>query len=297
MLPFAGVATFLRAPHRPLNESWQAEVGVLGVPWDGAVGYRPGARFAPQALRLASLRYPLSEQGYYHPLHGYRLQGVRVVDAGDVDTPPMDYETAFARITESARLLRQRVKLPLFLGGDHSITFPLLRAFDDVPDLHVVQIDAHLDFTDERDGVRYSNSSPFRRAVEALPNLTHITTVGLRGVRFDPEAVQAAQARGHTLVFREALREGHSLPLPSGKPVYLSVDADALDPAVLPAVNSPEPDGLSFHEAARVIAETIRNNTLVGVDFVELTPTLDPTQNSALIAVRLLLEVLIARFG
>ncbi len=297
MVPFAGVATFLRAPHHTLSGSWQAEVGVLGVPWDGAVGYRPGARFAPQALRLASLRYPLSEHGYYHPLHGDRLKGVRVVDAGDVDTPPMDYETAFARITESARLLRQRVQLPLFLGGDHSITFPLLRAFDDVPDLHVVQIDAHLDFTDARDGVRYSNSSPFRRAVEVLPNLTHITTIGLRGVRFDPEAVQAARARGHTLVFREALREGQPLPLPSGKPVYLSIDADALDPTLLPAVNSPEPDGLSFHEAVQIIAEIIRQNTLVGADFVELTPTLDPTQNSALTAVRLLLEALIARFG
>src|SRR5690625_7715238 len=84
--------------------------------------------------------------------------------------------------------------------GDHCVRFPQRRAYDDVRDLHVVQLDAHLDFTDERNDTRYSNSSPFRRAVEALPNLTHITTIGLRGLRTDPEAAAAARARGHTLV-------------------------------------------------------------------------------------------------
>ncbi len=294
MLPFAGIATFLRAPHRPLSESWQADVGVLGVPFDITVGYRPGARFAPQAVRQTSLRYALSPDGYYHPREGWRLRGVQVIDAGDVDIPTLNYELAFDRITAAARTLRQRVKLPLFIGGDHSITYPLLLAFDDVPGLHVVQIDAHLDFSDERDGTRYSNSSPFRRAVEAMPNLAHITTIGLRGVRFDPEAVQAAQARGHTLLFCDEWRQQPSPDaLPAGKPVYLSLDVDALDPAVLPATSSPEPDGLSFGEVAQIIQLVARRNTLLGADLVELTPALDPSGNSALIAARLLLEVML----
>jgi len=295
MLPFVGVATFLRAPHRPLDERWRADVGLLGVPFDLTVGYRPGARFAPQAIRLASLRYALPPEGYYHPRYGWRLRGVQVVDAGDVDIPTLNYELAFERITAAARALRERVRLPLFVGGDHCVSYPLLLAYDDMPDLHVVQIDAHLDFSNERDGTRFSNSSPFRRAVEALPNLRHITTIGLRGVRFDAEAVQTAQTRGHTLLFREELR-GIDLAetLPVGKPVYLSLDVDALDPALMPATSSPEPDGLSFGETAQIIQQVARHNTLVGVDLVELTPSLDPSGNSALIAVRLLLEVMMA---
>ncbi len=295
MLPFVGVATFLRARYCPLSEAWQADVGFLGVPFDLAIGYRPGARFAPQAVRQASLRYALPPEGYYHPRDGWRLKGVQVIDAGDVDIPTPDYEQAFERITASARALRARVRLPLFVGGDHSVSYPLLRAYDDVPDLHVVQLDAHLDFSDERDGTRYSNSSPFRRAVEALPNLQHITTIGLRGVRFDAEAVQTARARGHTLLFREQL-EGLDLAtvLPQGKSVYLSIDVDALEPALMPATSSPEPDGLSFRETAQIIALVAQRNTLVGADLVELTPQLDPSGNSALIAVRLLIEVMMS---
>ena len=295
MLPFVGVATFLRAPHRPLSEAWQAEVGFLGVPFDLTVGYRPGARFAPQAIRQASLRYALPPDGYYHPQHGWRLQGLSLVDAGDVDLPALHYELAFERITHAAKSLRQRVKLPLFVGGDHSITYPLLLAFADVPELYVVQLDAHLDFSDERNDCRYTNSSPFRRAVEALPNLRHITTIGLRGVRFDPEAVQAAQARGHTLLFCDEWRANRPFDaLPQGKSVYLSLDVDALDPAILPATSSPEPEGLRFGEVAQIIQHVAQHNTLVGADLVELNPMLDPTGNSGLVATRLLLEVLLA---
>jgi len=295
MLPFAGIATFLRSPSRSLSEEWRADVGFLGVPFDLAVGYRPGARFAPQAIRQASLRYALPLEGYYHPRHGWRLKGVQVGDVGDVDIPTLNYEQAFERITAAARALRSRVRLPLYVGGDHSVSYPLLLAYDDVPDLHVVQLDAHLDFSDERDGTRYSNSSPFRRAVEALPNLRHITTIGLRGVRFDAEAVQAAQARGHTLLFREEVPRTDLMEvLPGGRSVYLSIDVDALDPALLPATSSPEPDGLSFGEAAQLIQLIAQRNMLVGVDLVELAPSLDPSGNSALVAVRLLLEVMLS---
>lgn len=294
MLPFVGIATFLRAPHRPLSEAWQAEVGFLGVPFDLTVGYRAGARFAPQAIRQASLRYALPPEGYYHPQHGWRLTGVQVVDAGDVDIPTLNPMLTFERITTAARALRERVKLPLFVGGDHSVSYPLLLAYNDVPDLHIVQLDAHLDFSDERDGTRYSNSSPFRRAAESLPNLRHITTIGLRGVRFDAEAVEAARTRGHTLLFREELPTYHLADiLPAGKPVYLSIDVDVLDPALMPATSSPEPDGLSFREAAELIRLVAERNALVGVDLVELTPHLDPPGNSALVAVRLLLEAML----
>jgi arginase family enzyme len=148
------------------------------------------------------------------------LAGLDLVDAGDVALAGLERAGERERITAAARALRARADLPLFLGGDHSISFPLLRAFDDVPDLHVVQLDAHLDFSDRRGDDRYGNGSPFRRAVEALPNLAHVTVVGLRGLRTDPEAYEAALARGHTLLRADAVRddlESVLAALPSGR--------------------------------------------------------------------------------
>lgn len=296
-LPFSGLVTFARAEPASLEEAWQADVGVLGVPFDIALGFRPGARFAPRALREASLRYAVPAAGLYDLRSGrMRLAGRTFRDAGDVTLPALEPELARRRIEEAARALRQRASLPLFLGGDHSISYPLLRAFDDVPDLHVVQLDAHLDFTDQRNDTRYSNSSPFRRAANDVANLRHITTVGLRGLRSDPEAVAAARARGHTLVpMWELDRLQHSLP--TGQNVYLSIDVDALDPSIMPATSSPEVSGLSYDQLFSAIAQVVRDNRLVGIDLVELTPHLDASGNSSLLAARLLVETLAEYFG
>lgn len=291
-LPYGGVATFARAPQVQPGGDWQADVGVLGVPFDIALGFRPGARFAPRALREASLRSVPPFSG----LDGtVRLAGVTFADAGDVVLPSLEPELMRDRTTAAAREVRARCRLPVFLGGDHSVSFPLLRAFHDVPDLHVVQLDAHLDFTDVRNDTRYSNSSPFRRACEALPNLTHITTVGLRGLRFDPEAVAAARARSHTLIpMTDVTRDLGAVldALPTGKNVYLSIDVDGLDPAVLPGTSSPEPDGFTYAQAMAVLAAAAQRNTVVGLDLVELAPNLDPTGRSELLMARLIMETL-----
>lgn len=295
-LPFTGPAAFLKAPHRPLSEPWTADVGFLGLPYDFAVGYRPGARFAPNALREASGRYAPGPEGYFDlETETYRLQGMSLVDAGDVDPAQLEYAESFRRITEAARELRRRVRLPVFVGGDHSVTYPVLRAYDDLEELYIVQLDAHLDFSDFRNGTKYSNSSPFRRAVEELPGLKHITVVGLRGLRTNPEAYRAAKARGHTLIPATKVRQNLSevlAQLPQGKKVYLSFDADVLDPSILPGTSSPEVEGLTYGEAMQVVRQTIAQNELVGFDFVELTPNLDPSGLSALVGARLLAEVL-----
>ncbi|WP_288434525.1 arginase family protein [uncultured Deinococcus sp.] len=291
-LPYSGIATFARAPLRDLGDDWHADVGVLGIPFDIALGFRPGARFAPRALREASLRSVPPFTG----LDGRtRLEGVTFADAGDVALPSLEPELARGRITQAARALRERCRVPVFLGGDHSVTYPLLRAFADVPALHVVQLDAHLDFSDTRNDTRYSNSSPFRRAAEALPNLVHITTIGLRGLRFDPEAVAAARARGHTLIPMLDVQAGLAdvlEQLPRGENVYLSVDADGLDPSVLPGTSSPEPDGLGYGQAMGIIRAVAAHNAVVGLDLVELAPNLDPSGLSALIGARLVMETL-----
>lgn len=300
MLPFAGIPSFVRAALVSLDAEWNSDVAVLGIPFDIALGYRPGARFAPRAIREASLRFSLTREGFYDFREDRtQLAGLRICDAGDVDLPSLEPEIARERIESGARELRARARLPIFLGGDHSVSYPVLRAFDDIEDLHVVQIDAHLDFTEERNGTRYSNSSAFRRAVEDLPNLKQITTLGLRGLRFDKEAVEAARRRGHTLVPMWEMDDLHRVAekLPRDKSVYLSFDVDAFDPSVFPATSSPEVDGLSYASAVRLVQAVAKHNTVVGFDLVEMTPHLDPSGNSALLASRLILEFLMAVFS
>lgn len=295
-LAFTGPATFFKAPHRPLGEDWQADVGFLGIPYDFAVGYRPGARFAPGALREASGRFAPGPEGYFDlETETYRFRGATLVDAGDVDPAQLEYQASFRRITEAALELRKRVRLPVFVGGDHSISYPILRAYADLEELYVVQLDAHLDYSDSRNATRFANSSPFRRAVEDVPGLKHITVVGLRGLRTNPEAYHAARVRGHTLLGARRVQE--NLPwvleqLPKGKKVYVSFDADVLDPAILPGTSSPEVEGLSYSQAVAVVRRVLEQNELVGFDLVELAPNLDSSGLSALVGARLLAEVL-----
>ncbi|PZA08035.1 MULTISPECIES: agmatinase [unclassified Meiothermus] len=295
-LAFTGPTTFLKAPHRPLSEPWSAEVGFLGLPYDFAVGYRPGARFAPGALREASGRYAPGPEGYFDlETETYRLRGVNIVDAGDVDPAQLEYIETFRRITEAARELRKRVRLPVFVGGDHSVSYPVLRAYDDLAELYVVQLDAHLDFSDSRNGTKYSNSSPFRRAAEEVPGLKHLTVIGLRGLRANLEAYRAARDRGHTLITARQVREKLAWvldQLPQGKKVYLSFDADVLDPSIMPGTSSPEVEGLSYAEAMAVVRRTLAHNELVGFDLVEIAPNLDSSGLSSLVGARLLAEML-----
>jgi agmatinase len=295
-LSFTGPATFFKAPYRALAEDWAADVGLLGLPYDFAVGFRPGARFAPEALRAASGRYAPPPEGFYDLETGrHRLAGVRLVDAGDVDPAQLEYQETFGRITEAARALRRRVRLPVFVGGDHSVTYPVLRAYDDLDAFTVVQLDAHLDFSSARNGTRYANSSPFRRAAEAVPGLSHIAVFGLRGLRTSPEALEAARERGHALVTARGIREdisGALAAVPQGRKVYLSVDIDALEPSLAPGTSSPEVDGLTYAEAVAVVARTVAQNELIGFDLTELAPNLDPTGLTSLVGARLVAETL-----
>src|SRR5690606_12584494 len=166
---------------------------------------------------------------------------------------------------------------------DHSISYPLLRAYRGSGAVHVVQFDAHLDYSRERNGTGLSNSSPFRRAFEDVENLSGRTVVGLRGMRADQEAAAASQAAGHQLIMAEEVHEAFAevlQRLPGGEQVYLSLDVDVLDPAELPGTSSPEPGGLTFRQLKKLLATVIEGNELIGVDLTELAPQLDPSGRS-----------------
>ncbi len=205
-----GFASFFRAPVVEDMAAWHADVGFAGVPFDGGTNDRPGARFGPAAIRDASTRYEPGEDwsGWIDAESGARiLAGVSMADVGDVDVRTVDLRENFDIITEAARLVRRNCRVPVFVGGDHAITFPIVRAFDDTP-LTLIQFDAHQDYTDDKYGVRYSHDNHMRRSSE-LPHVKQIVQIGLRGVieRFEPW--EAAQRDGVIIVPAERIvREG-----------------------------------------------------------------------------------------
>jgi agmatinase len=270
----------------------------MGIPYDFGVGFRAGARWGPAAMRQASGRYAPPVEGFYDLVTGRRrLAGVRLADFGDVDPAQLETDVTFARVTEAARLARRAATLPVYIGGDHSLTYPLLRAYDDERGFHVLQFDAHLDFSDARNGTSFSNSSPFRRASQDVPGLKGVTVIGLRGLRFDQEAVAAATARGHTLVTADAVHESLTAvrdSLPRGRRLYVSLDVDALDPAEVPGTSSPEPGGLGFRQLTTLLCQALADNDVIGFDVMELAPELDPSGRSQLLVARLLADALAA---
>ena len=208
-----GFASFFRAPVVEDMETWHADVGFAGVPFDGGTNDRPGARFGPP--RSATRRRYEPGRGVVRldrRRDGARiLAGVSMADVGDVDVRTVDLRENFDIITEAARLVRRNCRVPVFVGGDHAITFPIVRAFDDLPDpsgLTLIQFDAHQDYTDDKFGVRYSHDNHMRRSGE-LPHVKQIVQIGLRGVieRFEPW--EAAQRDGVIIVpAARIVREG-----------------------------------------------------------------------------------------
>lgn len=295
-LPFVGIPTFAGVPHVSLEDAWRADAAVIGVPYDFAVGFRPGARFAPRAIRDSSMRYPISAGPMWlGDVNRYLYESAIVVDVGDVDIVQLEYEESFRRITESIRALRAHDAIPVVLGGDHSITYPVIRGFDGAEPLHIIQFDAHLDYLDSRSGTRYSNSSPFRRIQES-GRVKSITTVGLRGIRTSPDAYRDATAAGNTLIWASDV-EDHGIEwvtrqFPKGAFCYVSIDIDGLDAAIAPGTGSPEPGGLTFRALQRMLRWIADNTTVVGFDLVEVSPMVDPTGMTSLVAAHIVVEFL-----
>jgi agmatinase len=296
-----GFASFFRAPVVEDMEAWRADVGFVGVPFDGGTNDRPGARFGPAAIRDASTRYEpeAAWQGWIDAERGVRvLRGVSMADVGDVDVRTVDLLENFDIITEAARVARRDCRVPVFVGGDHAITYPIVRAFDDGP-LTIVQFDAHQDYTDEKFGVRYSHDNHMRRSSE-LPHVTQIVNVGLRGVleRFEPW--EAARRDGVIIVPAErVVREGAAAALagvPGGGRAYLTIDIDVLDPAGAPGTGYPEPGGLSYYQLKEALRLVAARYEVVGFDVTEVDPVYDASGVTARVAAKLMLDLLAAVF-
>jgi len=297
-LPFVGICSFGK---RPICTDWSAisaDVAVMGAPLDMGTQYRSGARFGPRGIREASTLFSFGHAGAYdHEDDVTYLPGdVRIVDIGDADIIHTDQAQSLANIEKGVRAILAAGALPVVLGGDHSITIPCIAAFDDQPPIHVVQIDAHLDFVDMRHGVRTGHGSPMRRAADQA-HVTGMTQLGIRNVSSTARDgyAQARKMGSDILSVRQVRALGVAAVLariPVGKRYYLTIDIDGFDPSIAPGTGTPSHGGFTYYEGLELIAGLARRGTIVGLDLVEVAPPYDPTDSTSILAAQLLLNAL-----
>ncbi len=290
--------TFIGLPSAELDALGQARVVVLGAseasPY--VVGERSHSADGPAMLRRASAQFAGSLGQYDFDLDAtlFPVKEDRrgCVDAGDVPTNPWDAEGNRARITAAMRRVLEAGAVPILLGGDDSVPIPALAAYAGHGPLTILQVDAHVDWADVIQGNAYGYGSTMRRAAE-YPWVTRMVQVGMRGLG-SGESWQHDDARGwgSTLVTSYALHEqGPAAVLDAiapGARVFISIDCDGIDPAVLPAVNMPTPGGLTYEDMIRILRGVAAKATIAGLALVEYVPSRDDRhQLSGLVAARI----------
>ncbi|MEO8247183.1 MAG: arginase family protein [Chloroflexota bacterium] len=296
------MTTFLGVPSGAVTDA--ADATILGIPHGvpyPAPGLTAGCAAAPAAIRARSQRLARFVGHHDFDLDGPMLPSgstYRIIDAGDVTGDPADGAGNSGRAETAVREIAAAGSVPIVLGGDDSVPIPVLRGLDAAGPLHVLQVDAHLDFRDTVAGIRDGYSSPMRRAAE-MGHVARIVQVGLRGVgSARPGDVADARAAGNVLITARQLRE-RGVPwlleqLPVDAPLFIAFDCDGLDPAVLPAVSGLSPGGLAYDEAVDLLTGAANRCRLVGAAFTELVPDRDVNERSALVVVRLVSLLLAA---
>lgn len=293
--PYAGIATFARAPYRP--EPVPVDVAVLGVPYDSSTSYRAGTRFGPRAIREQSLLL----WGYNNVLRVKPLEVLHVVDAGDVDVvPPSIADTHQAIESHISRWLGVGTQV-IALGGDHSLSLPALRAHARKHGpLALIHFDAHPDTWDsEYPNHKYSHGTPFIRAIEeGLVDTAAYVQLGIRGPTAGPADYQDALRLGANMItlddFRRIGLEAaiQTLRATVGNcPVYVTLDIDCVDPAFAPGTGTPEVGGLTSWEILQLV-RGLAGLKLVGGDLVEVSPPYDHAGITAILAANLVFELL-----
>lgn len=293
--PYQGICTFGRRPHT--RELSGVDVAILGVPYDSSTSYRSGARFGPRAIREQSLLL----WGYNNAQQVAPFEVLNVVDYGDVDVIPVDIVATHRVIEQTAATILESGSRLISLGGDHSISLPLLRAHHKRHGpLAVVHFDAHPDTWDEEyPTFKYSHGTPFRRAIEeGLIDTDAYLQIGIRGPTAGPQDYADARQLGARLItFDEATDLGVRGVLAEiqqrvgPRPVYVTLDIDAVDPAFAPGTGTPEVGGFTSHQMLQLL-RGLTGLKLVGADLVEVAPPFDSQNITAILAANLVFELL-----
>jgi agmatinase len=294
-LPFVGISTFGKSPVSLDWDNIEADVAIMGAPYDFGTQWRSGARFGPRSIREASTLFSFGHAGAYdHEDDVTYLQAVRMVDIGDADIVHTDTVKSHANIELGVRKILAAGALPVVLGGDHSINIPCINAFSDHGPVHVVQIDAHLDFVDERHGVRFGHGNPLRRAAEKS-YVTGLSQIGIRNVSSTArEGYEDARRMGSDILsvrqFRKLGVDAVLERVPRDRRYYVTIDIDGFDPSIAPGTGTPSHGGFIYYEILELLAGLVKRGPVVGVDLVEVAPDYDHTGTTAILAAQLLLN-------
>ncbi len=297
-LPFVGISTFAKKPYVDDWSTIDADVCVLGAPFDFGTQWRSGARFGPRAIREASTLFSFGHAGAYDHEDDATYLGsdVRIVDLGDADIIHTDTLSSHRNIAQGVSRILDAGALPVVMGGDHSVNIPCVDAYEGRGPIHILQIDAHLDFVDERHGVRYGHGNPMRRAAEK-DYVTGLTQVGIRNVSSTAkEGYEAARAMGSDILSVRQARalgpEGVLARIPEGARLYVTIDIDAFCPSIAPGTGTPSHGGFLYYDVLEILQGAAKRHEIVGMDLVEVAPDYDPTGSTAILAAQVLMNFL-----
>jgi len=293
---YAGIATYAKLPR--LEDVAQAEIAVVGIPFDTGVSFRPGARFGPNHVReISRLIRPYNPAQDASP-----FELVQVVDAGDITANPFNLDEAVNQIDEAATDLGKEVEKIVTIGGDHTIALPLLRAINKKHGpVVVLHFDAHLDTWDTYFGAPTTHGTPFRRASEeGLIDMESSMHFGIRGPLYSRQDLADDTMLGFSVITSEFVEEeGIQAAIDrmrariGDKPLYISIDIDVLDPSHAPGTGTPEAGGLTSRELLRAL-RGIADLNIVGADVVEVAPAYDHAQITGVAASHVVYELITA---
>ena len=297
-LPFVGVSTFAK---RELVTDWSqinADAAVLGAPFDFGTQWRAGARFGPRGIREASTLFSFGHSGAYDHEDEitYLNESVKIVDIGDADIIHTDTKKSHKNIEDGVRSILSAGALPVVLGGDHSVNIPCVNAFSNYGPIHILQIDAHLDFVDIRHGVKYGHGNPMRRAAEKS-YVTGLTQVGIRNVSSTAkEGYDSAKAMNSDILsVRQTRKIGPKNlvdRIPKEAKVYVTIDIDAFCPSIAPGTGTPSHGGFLYYDVLEILQCLSKQNKIVGIDLVEVAPDYDHSGSTTILAAQILLNFL-----
>jgi agmatinase len=279
--PFVGIPSFLRSRICNDPSEFDGAIGILGVPYDEGSPFLAGSRMGPRSIREHSLRFVYGEGGFYNLDNKQTYLEVEmnaglIQDCGDADIAPSNPERSFASATEMTREILERGGLPVVIGGDHSITYPIVRAFTER--LHVIHFDAHIDYAPFVHDLRFTNAHAFRH-IRPMLHVASLIQVGIRSLRNTSEAIGDAIRDGNQVItmseFRRLTPEGIAALVPAGESTYVSIDVDALDLPLVPGCVSAEPNGMTYAELSETLKAIAEHTNVIGLDFVEVNPQLD----------------------
>ena len=291
---FTGIPTFMRLPH--ITQPEELDIAIIGIPFDGGTTYRPGPRFGPRNVRVQSaIIRPWNPVLNVNPFAKYRI-----ADFGDLSVNPLSIEDTFRRIEQGLAPVLAAGARTACVGGDHSISLPILRAIAEKQGgpVNLIQFDAHNDLWDEYFGSKYSHGTPFRRAFEeGLLKDGGVLQVGLRGQVYGEDDFDFAKQHQVRMVTAEQFHEKglpqvrRHLAAFKNKPIYVTLDIDSVDPAYAPGTGTPQVGGFTSHQILQLV-RALRGLNIIGCDVVEVSPPYDTGELTSLLAANLLYELL-----